>query len=183
MAAHEDGGSVGGGDEGCLAGMAHRLSSRRTARTRDQGERRRQLVAAAERAVLKHGSGGMRLRDVADEAGLTSGAVLYYYKELDDLLLETINRAIERFGRLREEAVDRIDDPRAKLIACLRGGLPSGPDDALVRLLYGVRGRRTAQPRLRRPQQRLPRPPPLSATSGGLLHEPGHLMLLNSPVR
>ena len=110
------------------------------ARTRDQGERRRQLVAAAERAVLKHGIGGVRLRDVADEAGLTSGAVLYYYEELDDLLLETINRAMERFGRLREEAVDRIDDPRAKLIACLRGGLPSGPDDALVRLLYEFEG-------------------------------------------
>jgi AcrR family transcriptional regulator len=109
------------------------------ARTRDQGERRRQLVAAAERAVLKRGLGGVRLRDVADEAGLTSGAVLYYY-ELEDLLRETHNRAIERFCRLREEAVDRIDDPRGKLVACLRGGLPSGPDDALVRLLYEFEG-------------------------------------------
>jgi DNA-binding transcriptional regulator YbjK len=110
------------------------------ARTRDQGERRRQLVAAAERAVLKRGLGGVRLRDVADEAGLTSGAVLYYYDELDDLLLETHNRAIERFCRLREEAVDRIDDARGKLVACIRGGLPSGPDDVLVRLLYEFEG-------------------------------------------
>jgi len=109
------------------------------ARTKDQVERRRQLVAATERAVLKRGLRGVRLRDVADEAGLTSGAVLYYY-ELEDLLLETHNRAIERFCRLREEAVDRIDDPRGKLVACLRGGLPSGPDDSLVRLLYEFEG-------------------------------------------
>ena len=111
------------------------------ARTKNQGARRGQLLAAAERAVLRRGLDGVRLRDVAEEAGLTSGAVLYYYQALDDLLLETHNRAIERFCRLREEAVDRQDDPRDQLVVAVRGGLPTGPEDELVRLLYEFEGR------------------------------------------
>jgi DNA-binding transcriptional regulator YbjK len=110
------------------------------ARNRDQERRRGQLVAAAERAVLKHGAGAVRLRDVADEAGLTSGAVLYYYGELDDLLVETHSRAVERFCQQREETVDGIADPREQLRVAIRAGLPIGPEDELVKLLYEFDG-------------------------------------------
>lgn len=110
------------------------------ARTKNQGERRQQLVAAAERAVLKRGASSVRLRDIADEAGLTSGAVLYYYDEIDDLLIEAHNRAIERFCRQREDAVEAITDPREQLVAAVRGGLPVGADDELVKLLYEFDG-------------------------------------------
>lgn len=110
------------------------------ARTKNQGERRRQIVAAAQRAVVKRGLAGVRLRDVADEAGLTAGAVLYYYDELETLLLEAHHRAIERFCRDREAAVDAAADPREKLVAAVRAGLPTGPDDELVRMLYEFEG-------------------------------------------
>lgn len=110
------------------------------ARTKNQGERRRQIVAAAQRAVVKHGLARVRLRDVADEAGLTAGAVLYYYDELETLLLEAHHRAIERFCKTREEAVDAIDEPTRKLVAAVRAGLPTGPDDELVRMLYEFEG-------------------------------------------
>jgi DNA-binding transcriptional regulator YbjK len=110
------------------------------ARTRNQGERRRQIVAAAHRAVVKHGPAMVRLRDVADEAGLTSGAVLYYYDELETLLLEVHHRAVERFCRAREAEVDAADGAAAKLIAALRCGLPTGTDDELVRVLYEFEG-------------------------------------------
>lgn len=116
------------------------------ARTKDQLRRRGELIAAAERAVLRKGAGAVKLRDVADEAGLTSGAVLYYYDELDSLLVETHSQAAERFCRQREELVDSIDDPRDQLRAAVRAGLPTGPEDELVRLLYEFDGLGTRQP-------------------------------------
>jgi AcrR family transcriptional regulator len=73
---------------------------------------------------------------VAEEAGITSAAVLYYYDEIHDLLAETHRRAADRFCSQREDAVDAIGDPRERLVVAIRGGLPTGPDDTLVRLLY-----------------------------------------------
>jgi len=116
------------------------------ARPKDQDRRRGQLIAATERAVLRKGAASVRLRDVADEAGLTPGAVLYYYGELDSLLVETHSRAGERFCRQREELIDSIDDPRDQLRAAVRAGLPTGPEDELVRLLYEFDGLGTRQP-------------------------------------
>jgi DNA-binding transcriptional regulator YbjK len=116
------------------------------ARIKDQVRRRGELIAAAERAVLRKGAGAVKLRDVADEAGLTPGAVLYYYDELDSLLVETHSQAAERFCRQREELIDSIDDPRDQLRAAVRAGLPTGPEDELVRLLYEFDGLGTRQP-------------------------------------
>jgi AcrR family transcriptional regulator len=111
------------------------------ARTKNQGERRAQIIAAAQRAIVKHGLSSVRLRDVADEAGLTSGAVLYYFTELDALFLEVHQQAHERFCRLREYAVNAVEDPYEKLRVALRRGLPTGPDDELVRALYEFEGK------------------------------------------
>jgi AcrR family transcriptional regulator len=111
------------------------------ARTKNQGERRTQIVAAAQRAIVRHGLSSVRLRDVADEAGLTKGAVLYYFNELEALLLEVHLQAQERFCRLREDAVDAVVDPYEKLRVAVRRGLPTGPDDELVRALYEFEGK------------------------------------------
>lgn len=86
--------------------------------------------------MLRRGLAAVRLRDVAEEAGVTSAAVLYYYDQIDELLVETHQRAIERFCSQREDLVDSIADPRERLVAAVRAGLPTGPDDELVRLLY-----------------------------------------------
>ncbi|GAA4241992.1 TetR/AcrR family transcriptional regulator [Actinomadura meridiana] len=109
-------------------------------------ERRADLVAAARRAVLDRGMLDLRLRDVAEEAGLSSGSVLYYFPTLTDLLREVQREAVDRFCAAREEAVRAVPDPRDRLIAMIRSGLPSGPDDELCVLLYelGTVARREA---------------------------------------
>lgn len=106
------------------------------ARPKDQKQRRQDLVDATARAVLRKGLGAVKLRDVAEEAGLTSAAVLYYYDQIDELLVETHRRAVERFCSQREDAADAIEDPRQRLAVAVRGGLPTGPEDSLVRLIY-----------------------------------------------
>src|SRR3954452_5823778 len=67
---------------------------------------------------------------------MTSGNVLYYYEGLDELFFAAYERAVERFCVEREEAVARLRKPARKLAAALRLGVPTGPEDTEIRLLY-----------------------------------------------
>ncbi|WP_313546395.1 TetR/AcrR family transcriptional regulator [Leifsonia aquatica] len=106
------------------------------ARPRKQDERRADLVEAALTAVGEHGLRSLSLADVAEKAGLTRGAILYYYEDLDALLVEAHRAGLERFCDHRDAVVEAITEPQLQLAAAIREGLPSGPDDALMRLLY-----------------------------------------------
>jgi DNA-binding transcriptional regulator YbjK len=121
------------------------LLSQAMARRKDQAARRRQLRHAARRAIAARGIDGLRIKDVAAEAGLSSQSVLYYYPELDGLVEEAIAHTLERFADRR--AVDE-DDPRAALVAMVGAGLPSGPDDEDLRVLYEAAGYFRDNPRL-----------------------------------
>lgn len=101
-----------------------------------QEERRRALVEAAQDAVLLHGLMSLSLTDVANQAGLTRGAILYYFEDLDTLLAEAHRAGIRRFGDDRDERLAGISSPPQQLAAAIAVGLPTGPDDALLRLLY-----------------------------------------------
>jgi len=105
-------------------------------RPKDQARRRLELVTAASDVVARKGIAGVRLRDVAEAAGMTSGNVLYYYEGLDELFFAAYERAVERFCVEREEAVARLRKPARKLAAALRLGVPTGPEDTEIRLLY-----------------------------------------------
>ncbi|MER5867526.1 TetR/AcrR family transcriptional regulator [Kitasatospora sp. NPDC002040] len=97
--------------------------------------RRAELGAAVQRALLVRGLEGLRLRDVAEEAGVTPAAVLYY-GDLDTLVHETYLRGIERYTQEREDAVARFTDARDQLRACIDHGPATGPEDSLTRLLF-----------------------------------------------
>jgi len=106
------------------------------ARPRDQAHRRRQLVKATNELVARKGMAAVRLRDVAEHAGLTPGAVLYYYDGLDELFFSAYAGGIHRYCEEREEAIADIPKPTGQLATALRLGVPSGPDDLESRLLY-----------------------------------------------
>ncbi|MFJ4673864.1 TetR/AcrR family transcriptional regulator [Kitasatospora purpeofusca] len=97
--------------------------------------RRAELGKAVERAMAARGLEGLRLRDVAEAAGITPAAVLYY-GDLDELVHTTYRQAIERYSQEREEAASRFTDARDQLRACIDRGVASGPDDTLTRLLF-----------------------------------------------
>lgn len=105
------------------------------ARPRNQSSRRESLIEATYAAGLEHGLRRLSLTDVAQQAGLTRGAVLYYYEDLDALLVEAHAAGLQRFCTDRETAVAAEGDPRRQLDIAFAAGLPSGPDDALMRLL------------------------------------------------
>ena len=57
-----------------------------------------------------------------EQAGLSRGAVLYYYEDLDALLVEAHAAGVERFCDQRDATVAGLDDPRDRLGAAIDAG-------------------------------------------------------------
>src|SRR4026209_2823156 len=127
-------------------------------RRKDQAERRRPLEVAARQVLLERGAVGVRVKDVADRAGLAPSSVLYYYPSLDELLIEVSRGAIERFAERRAAAVRRVakNTKQPRRAGTARGA--SGPAGG------GAGGR------VGPPAPRGPRPPP-DDTESRLLYE------------
>src|SRR5919206_5180598 len=119
-------------------GARHHASRGRPMPTARQ-RRRENLLRAAQRAVVMHGA-DVRLKDIADMAGLTSGAVLYHYPDVQSLLLEANRAVMERFIDNRARAVQHLTSPADKLAVTIASGLPLDPDDEDVKLLCALGG-------------------------------------------
>ena len=117
-------------------------------RPRNQTARREALVSAAGRAIAERGLEGLRIKDIADAAGVSQGSVLYYYPDLDDLVLEVHRGAVEDYLARRQQAYDAAPAPEAaaRLRALLDSGLPGAPDDAVHGLLYELHRRAGRSP-------------------------------------
>jgi AcrR family transcriptional regulator len=115
------------------------------ARTQGQRNRRADLLDATRRAVVAHGT-DVKLSQIAHEAGLTSGAVLYHYPDVQTLVLEANRAGSERFYEDRMQAVVDIDDPVEKLVVTISSGLPDDRDDEAVKLMCELGGSAARHP-------------------------------------
>ena len=115
------------------------MAKTRPGDSRSRAARRADLLAAAQRAMSVHGT-QVRLNQVAEQAGLTSGAVLYHFPDLQDLLIEANRAGMERFYDERVRAIEGIADPAERLFVTILSGLPTGKDDEEVRLLCALGG-------------------------------------------
>ncbi len=106
------------------------------ARPKEQTARRSEIIAAARRAIAARGLAGLRIKDVAQEAGLSPGSVSYYYRDFEDLLAEVHQDAVDRFYWQRLHAIEAVADPAGQLIALVKAGVPAGGDDPTCRVLY-----------------------------------------------
>lgn len=106
---------------------------------KSKGARRTELLEAAQRAMAEHGT-SVRLNQVAEEAGLTSGAVLYHYPDLQELLVDANRAGMERFYDARVKAIAGVTDPAERLVRTLASGVPVDEDDEDVRLLCALGG-------------------------------------------
>ncbi len=102
-------------------------------------------MGAAQRAMLEHGA-DTKLVHVAEAAGLTSGAVLYHFPDVQALLLEANRAGMERFYDQRVAALKELDGPVEKLVVTVNNGLPVDGNDASVRLLCELGGAAGRQP-------------------------------------
>jgi AcrR family transcriptional regulator len=105
-------------------------------RPKNQAERRRQLANAGRRVLLERGAVGVRVKDIAERAGITPSSVLYYYPRLDELMMEVSREAMERYAERRSTRVRALAEPVDQLKLAVELGVPTGPDDDESRLLY-----------------------------------------------
>ena len=105
-------------------------------RPRNQARRRRELANAGRRVLLERGAVGLRVKDIAERAGIAPSSVLYYYPRIDELMIEVSREAMERYAERRSTRVRALDDPVQQLRLAINLGVPTGPDDEESRLLY-----------------------------------------------
>jgi AcrR family transcriptional regulator len=79
---------------------------------------------------------GLRVKDIADRAGIAPSSVLYYYPRIDELIMDVSREAMERYAERRFQRVRALEDPVRQLRLAIRLGVPTGPDDEDSRLLY-----------------------------------------------
>jgi AcrR family transcriptional regulator len=89
--------------------------------------------------MAEHGT-SVRLNQIASEAGVTAGAVLYHYPNMQELLFEANQSGMARFHDQRLAAMAGISDPAQRLIQTIKTGVPEGPEDPDVRLLCALGG-------------------------------------------
>ncbi|NKX53104.1 TetR/AcrR family transcriptional regulator [Arthrobacter mobilis] len=85
--------------------------------------RRRLILDAAERLLAAHGYDGIRLRDIAKEAGISIGLIQHYFETRDDVVHEMLVTACERRARDWQQLALRKQDPSAKVRALLEGAV------------------------------------------------------------
>lgn len=119
---------------------------------RDGSSSRRNVLEAAGRIVADRGLEGIRIREIAAEAELSPGAVLYHFPDHSELLyavhVDTVRRYVEgRVGAAATEAVGGPADPIERLLAVLRAGVPPWANEHVIRLLYEMHGLARRSPR------------------------------------
>jgi len=98
-------------------------------KTVDAVARREELAAAAARVIARSGVAGASMREVATEAGWTTGTLVHYFRNRHELLRFTLETSLE--GRRRRRAVRDSHDPFSALRATLHDALPTDDDARL----------------------------------------------------
>ena len=92
----------------------------------DIQERRAELAAAAAELIARAGVGAATMREVAAEAGWTTGALTHYFSDKRELLLFTFRSSLAQ--RHANRSARATLDPRSALQQTLEGALPRDED-------------------------------------------------------
>jgi AcrR family transcriptional regulator len=105
------------------------------ARTKDQAARRQQLVYATIELIADHGIEALTLAAIADRVGVSHRLVAYYYADLDSLVQEAYEAAVDRYYWERLRTLDEAAEPGQRLLQLMRSGLPGREDRRLSQVL------------------------------------------------
>ena len=103
----------------------------RKERKENADRRRRQLLDAARRSILANGLAKTTLATVANEAGLSQGVAVFYFKSKAGLLTETLRDAYQSYEALWSAAMNQPGVPAKRLAAVLEADFceaACGPD-------------------------------------------------------
>lgn len=83
-------------------------------------ERQAQILSAAARVLSDRGARGLRLADVADEAGVSVGLVQHYFRSRAELLLQTFRSAYQAAAGSLDSLSAEEPDPERRLVKLVR---------------------------------------------------------------
>ncbi|MFB7307687.1 TetR/AcrR family transcriptional regulator [Streptomyces sp. NPDC056192] len=115
----------------------------------DPGARRAAVAEAVWRLIRKHGLEGVSVRNVAREAGLSTGSLRHYFASQSEVLTFAMQLVIDRV-RTRIQALELHPDPPAAAQQTIEELLPLDPErwaEAEVWLAFTARAQ--TQPALR----------------------------------
>jgi AcrR family transcriptional regulator len=120
----------------------------------DHEQRRDELAEAVWRLAARQGLEGITVRGVAEEAGCSTGALVHYFRDKEELLLFAFRTVADRVGRRLAEAEERTSDPLELARALLVEGLPLDRErQEEVRLWFAFLGLALTRPTLARAQR------------------------------
>jgi AcrR family transcriptional regulator len=67
-------------------------------------EGKSRIVQAAKRVISKSSIAGATMRGIAEEAGLSTGAIYHYYNSKEDILYDVMDESLSEAARIAEEA-------------------------------------------------------------------------------
>jgi AcrR family transcriptional regulator len=120
----------------------------------DHEERRAELAAAAWRLAAREGLEAVTVRGVAAEAGLSTGAVVHYFRDKEELILFAFETSVDRVGRRWARAAERVTDPLELARVQVVEGLPLDADRrAEFRVWFAFLGLAMTRPEFARAQR------------------------------
>lgn len=120
----------------------------------DHEKRRAELGAAVWRLASRDGLEAVTIRRVAEEAGWSTGAVVHYFSDKEELLLFAFGTVADRVGRRLAKAAGRTSEPLELARTWLVEALPlDGERQAEVRVWFAFLGLALTRPALARAQR------------------------------
>ena len=120
----------------------------------DHEERRGELAAAVWRLASSDGLEAVTVRRVAEEAGWSTGAVVHYFADKEELLLLAFSTVADRVRTRLAEAAEQTTEPLDLVRAWLVEGLPIGRErQAEVRVWFAFLGLALTRPDFARAQR------------------------------
>jgi AcrR family transcriptional regulator len=93
-------------------------------------ERRQALIEATARALAVHGAGGVSVRTIAAQAGVSPGLVTHHFEGVEPLIAATYRHVSDRLTTaLRAAAASAGDDPCDRLLAYVAGNFVAPVSD------------------------------------------------------
>lgn len=115
----------------------------------DHAERKRRLVEAVWSLAVRDGLEGVTLRKVAAEAGVSMGQVQHYYRAMDELVRDAMERSVLELNARIESSIAAIEAAGAEdvLRQCLYAMVRLDEESVrLIRFSLAVLGRAMSDP-------------------------------------
>jgi TetR/AcrR family transcriptional repressor of bet genes len=90
-----------------------------------RAHRRDQIFSAAAKLIAEHGFVSMTMRDLADEAGVSTGMVNHYFANKAQVLLGTLQYVSERMQTRIQGAIRGVEPGQERLRILIESALPT----------------------------------------------------------